>query len=150
MLKDEQNTIAKFITDSGFKILNKYPESKVFAPNEFLRLPNGLYMNVIDSGNGEKIDSFKMVMYRFKSFHALSDTVDYTGNWDATYPYEFVYGLTPTSSNGYIEGFATPLHFIGNGGKVSLIIPSSLNSYSAMNSVTPYYYYCVKYEKSIY
>lgn len=149
MLKDEQKAISKFISDSGFVVLTEYPKDKVFQSNEFLKLPNGLYMNVIDSGK-EKIDSFSVVLYRYKSFRSLFDTITYAGNWYDYSPSEFVYGPAPSSSNGQIEGLATPLSFVGNQAKVKLIIPSALNSYSIMNSVTPYYYDCIKYEKSIY
>jgi hypothetical protein len=107
-------------------------------------------MNVIDSGNGERIDSFSTVLFRYRTIRNLFDTVTYAGNWFGQAPSEFMYGLTPTSSNGYVEGLATPLNFVGNNAKVKLIIPSALNTYSIMQNVVPYYYYCVKYEKNIY
>ncbi|MCL1942091.1 MAG: DUF4827 domain-containing protein [Candidatus Azobacteroides sp.] len=149
LLKDEQNAISKLIADSGFVVLNyrDYPKDRLFEPNEFVKLPNGLYLNVIDSGNGERIDSFSTVLLRYRSSRNLFDTLSVPGNWNSLSPMEFTYGLTASSTSGYVEGIATPLSYVGNYAKVKLIIPSSLNSYSIMQSVVPYYYYCVKYQK---
>ncbi|MCD7973531.1 MAG: DUF4827 domain-containing protein [Candidatus Azobacteroides sp.] len=139
LLEDEQNAINKLITDSGFKILYSYPANKVFAENEFVKLPNGLYMNVIDSGNGTRVDSGKVVLYRIKYYRSLFDTTTYSGY--SVDPYSFIYGQGTTSSNSYSEGLATPLSFVGQNSKVRLIVPSSINTYTISQNVVPYYYY---------
>ncbi len=152
LLQDEQDAISELIADSGFTVINynDYLRDRKLGPKDFVKLPNGLYMNVIDSGNGERFDTSAVVLWRYQSFRNLFDTTTYVGNWYSATPYEFQYGQTASSTNGYVEGFATPLSFVGNKAKVSLIIPSSLNTYTIMNNVVPYYYYCVKYEKNIY
>lgn len=149
LLEDEQKAIGRLIADSNFTVLYSFPEK--FGSKDYVKLPNGLYMNVIDFGNkDEKIDSGKVVLYRYRSYRNLFDTITYTGNINNADPSSFIFGLTPTSSNGYIEGLATPLSFVGNGAKVNLIIPSALNSYSIMQNVTPYYFQNVSYQESMY
>ena len=148
LLKDEQNAISKFINDSNFTVLYSYPKDSIFLPNEFVKLPNGLYMNVIDRGNGSKIDSGQNVLMRVKYYRNLFDTTTYhSSNWSSGDPSQFVFGQA-SSSNNYVEGFATPLIFVRGNAKVRLIIPSSLNDYTTVQNVTPYYYY-VQYSENV-
>lgn len=53
-LKDERKAIDRLIDHEGFKILKNYPSDGVFKENEFVKLDNDVYLNVIDSGNGER------------------------------------------------------------------------------------------------
>ena len=50
-LKDERKAIDRLIDHEGFKILKNYPSDGVFKENEFVKLDNDVYLNVIDSGN---------------------------------------------------------------------------------------------------
>ena len=53
-LKDERKAIDRLIDHEGFKILKHYPSDGVFKENEFVKLDNDVYLNVIDSGNGNR------------------------------------------------------------------------------------------------
>lgn len=53
-LKDERKAIERLIDREGFKVLKNYPSDGVFKENEFVKLENDVYLNVIDSGNGNR------------------------------------------------------------------------------------------------
>jgi hypothetical protein len=91
------------------------------------------------------------VCVRFDSIFYLKDTTKIA--WSDTYllhPYTFTYGLSNTYTSAYSPvciGWVIPLLYIGENGKVDLIIPSSIGSYSDSNSFIPLVYKGLRYTR---
>jgi hypothetical protein len=51
MLKAEKKAIDRFIAENEIEILKSYPANGVFEDRQFVVLDNGIYLNVVDSGN---------------------------------------------------------------------------------------------------
>lgn len=135
-LKNERKNISRFINEQNIIVLSEYPASGVFKKNEFFRDPEtGVYLNVIDSGNGKRATAAQRSLISVRSSNTLilpSDTI--TGNDIITgsQPIGFTYGITITykSTNEYSidyallsPGLAIPLKYVGEDARVSLIVP---------------------------
>lgn len=139
-LKDERKAIDRLIDNEGIKVLKDYPADGVFKENEFVKLDNDVYLNVIDSGNGERAVLGKTkVLCRFEAYGILdSDTaylmvnnLTYGPSYIYPFPTEFIFGYNVYSGK-YVnyapdefvgEGLATPLYHVGEGAIVRMIVP---------------------------
>lgn len=162
MLKDERKAIKQMIKDSGFVILDKMPEDMKFAANEFVQLDGGIYMNVIDTGNGKRAVENTEVKVRFIQ-HGMglnNDTSMYDCTLNHEYPlvfnypleasvYETAYGFPSTSAEYFYlsEGTSVPLKYVGEHGIVKLIVPFKKGSDSDRTAGLPRYYSWLKYTK---
>jgi hypothetical protein len=142
-LREEKKAIERYISRNNIVVLDEYPADRVFKPNEYFKTNEGLYIHVVDSG-GRKITPYTDVTVRFDSIYYMKDTTKIS--WNDTYnlyPYEFRYGISQTYSvysSPVCAGWVIPLLYVGEFGKVDLIIPSSLGSYSDTNSFIPLVY----------
>ena len=135
-LRKEKKVINAYIDRNDIKVIKEYPADGVFGENEYFRTPDGLYINVVDSGNGRRVTPYvDEVQVRFETVIDLkthiSDETD--GIYDGSYfdfPKEFIYGNSYSYSEDtdYLacDGWAIPLGFVGERAVVNLIIPSSL------------------------
>ena len=161
-LKDERKAIDRLIDHEGFKILKNYPSDGVFKENEFVKLENDVYLNVIDSGNGDRAVLGKTkVLSRFVANNIMDvDTAEmmvdnlsseYNNRWG--FPTEFVFGYNVYSGEGrsYLpdlfvgEGLATGLYHVGDSAIVRLIVPFKRMGNYFQSSYTPIYFSKVKY-----
>lgn len=133
MLNAEKKAISRLIDEEGIEVLDDYPENGVFGPNQYVKLENGVYLNVIDSGNGQRAVQYKTnVFCRFIAENFMTgDTVLYDNlTTSSTPPVEFKYDLytSPIEGAGYFnqflgEGINTPLAYVGDSSYVKLIVP---------------------------
>ena len=124
-LSDERKAIELFIDKNDLKILKEYPKDSVFKPNEFyFDTKNGIYYNVIDSGNGRRIMQGEEFYIRFKGLKYIAsvDTSTYS-NFASPQPEILTYGNASTYSS---IGWVAPLKNIGDRAKVKLIIPFNM------------------------
>lgn len=161
-LKDERKAIDRLIDHEGFKILKNYPSDGVFKENEFVKLDNDVYLNVIDSGNGNRaVLGQTKVFCRFEAYGILdSDTaylmannLTYGPSYVYGYPTEFVFGYNVYSGE-YVnyfpdqfvgEGLATPLYHVGEGAVVRLIVPFKRMGNTFQSQYFPVYFKKVRY-----
>lgn len=138
-LKDERKAIDRLMDREGFKVLKNYPSDGVFKENEFVKLDNDVYLNVIDSGNGNRaILGTTKVLCRFEAKGFLDSDTAYMMVNNLTYglgylgyPTEFIFGYNvysgePRSYDPDMfvgEGLATALYHVGEGAEVKLIVP---------------------------
>lgn len=155
-LREEKKAIERYIDRNDFDIISSYPENGVFGENQFFKTNEGLYIHVVDSGNGRRVTALvDQVQVRFDYFLYVKDAVggdtskvilDY--RW---FPFEFIYGNTASYSKDALKltcnGWAIPLNYIGEGAIVDLIIPSSLGGTTDYNSFDPVYYKNLRYTK---
>ena len=160
-LKEERKSIDRLIKREGFKIIDDYPADGVFKENEFVKLENDVYLNVIDSGNGNRaVLGTTKVLCRFESKGFLNSDTTYNMVNNLTYeagyygvPTEFVFGYNVYSgeSRSYDpdlfvgEGLATALYHVGEGATVRMIVPFKRMGNYFQSSYVPVYFSKVKY-----
>jgi len=165
-VKKEKNRISSFLSEHNIEVLHEYPTNGVFKSNQYYLDESGVYINVVDSGNGNRADASKRskVLYRFKETMTLpaaeSDTVDL--NTLSTQPLSFNYGVSSTYSNSdytnyslyylYLSpGVTIPLQYVGENAIVRLIVPfrNSIGSAYQIASYSTVYYGQLEYTKII-
>ena len=163
-LKEERKQIDRFLSAQGFEVLSSYPADSVFKENQFFRDPDtGVYINVIDSGNGKRASATDLadVYFRFYDTATLpvdNSTIDKTnGDAGGSQPVSFIYGnsnsYTSTNTSSYYNyiylspGVTVPLKYVGEGAVVRLIVPFAQGSYYQSLSYQAIYYGRLKYEK---
>jgi hypothetical protein len=131
MQKDERKAIRKLMDSLDIKVLKEYPENGVFAENEFFQLPSGLYINVIDSGNGNRAIEGQIILCRFEFDYINGRTGTYStidGFDNQEYPLMFALGSPSAYGNAdftglYGGGMVEPLNLVGDSSYVKLIVP---------------------------
>jgi len=158
-LKKEKKAIKRIVNDSNFVFMKDYPENGIFKSNEFFLDPNsGVYMQVIDSGNGRRAQTTSpatIVNVRYQNAYSLysTDSIHHS-NMTAATLYDvinFTYGdqstYTGTYSSGSITsdyrfkslGVVAPLRYVGDSAIVKLIIPFSCGSTLQQQTYDPVY-----------
>ena len=164
-LNEEKDVIERLIDEKGFEILKDFPADTVFKENQFVKLENGVYLNIIDRGTAERAvsgetkiiyrcivaypkDSAYVYQYSPYAVYAHSDgrSINYGPNSNGTDPYtmtfgDYYYGGTYTS-----EGIQTPLLYVGDRAKVKLIVPFKRGLSSDQSSYEPAYYEILQYK----
>lgn len=145
----EQAIIDKFIDENGLVVLKEYPKDSIFGEKEYVLLDNGVYLHVIDPGNGErpaegtKIQSVAKGLFlgreegkvSFNGFQAKDE-------W-AKWPLRFKYSETPQiyyDENFLCEGYACVMEYVGDNSSVSMIIPFTCGSVYQHSTYLPIYY----------
>lgn len=164
MLNDQRKAIDKLMADSDFVVLKNYPANGVFGENEFVKLDNGVYLNVIDSGNGNRAVLGKTKIYSRFITYSLLGTADtlrtYGSHSNGTNPIEFMYGnyttlissATSASSDDYYtayvfgEGMQTPLEYVGDQAKVKLIVPFQVGASTSSSNGIPWFFEILQYK----
>lgn len=165
-LKEEKRAINRLIDSEGFEILKSFPADYKFKPNQFVKLDNDVYINVIDSGNGQRATLYSTEIFsRFTAHRFSLDSTIYRTEWsnygpnsNGTFPVEFTYGNT-TANTGDIttsersalealvsEGMQIGLEYVGHGGKVKLIVPFKRGSSEDQGSYLPVYFEILEYK----
>jgi hypothetical protein len=155
----ENDRINEFIKAQNITVLKEYPKNGVFKEKEFYLDSSGVYINVVDSGNGKRAVARDDVYFRFSGAVLLpvseSDTVNLSDYHSQ--PLNIIYGLTTTytnSSTSYIveysylsPGLVVPLQYVGEGAIVRLIVPFRNSIGSALQSsyYATYYFDKVEY-----
>lgn len=138
MIKREDKEVSVFMDKQGFTVLNNMP-NRALASNEFVKIKDGLYLNVIKKG--EIIEENKVnVLTRFSAV-SIGDRVKLNFNSaDQTnqnpYPLPFIYMkgsdkpiLDPQApvleqqySNYLCSAMIDAIEYVGIGGKVKMIV----------------------------
>ena len=135
--KEEREAIEALIAREGFEILHQYPANGVFGEKQFVKLDNECYLNVIDSGNGNRADSSKTFVLMRCSYIDIVSSDPYTLSiFSNEYePVEFTYGRMNEAkhrasqdiySNGFFflsPGVESALKYVGENAIVRMIIP---------------------------
>ncbi|MDF9830714.1 DUF4827 family protein [Parabacteroides sp. PF5-6] len=143
MLKAEGKAIDRLIDQEGLEILKRMPSDYKFKENEYVKLDNDVYLQIVDTGDGTRATQYSShILCRFTANRFMLDTATYQNrysnfgpNSNGTAPIEFIYGYTtviPQSSTtdyqsvleGFMsEGLQAGLEYVGNKGRVRLIVP---------------------------
>ena len=135
----ERKIIRKIIAEKGIEVLNEYPASGVFRENQFVELSNGIYLNVVDSGNGNRAvvstSSVTQVLVRVSGEYYREDSVYTFDLFKNGYePFLFNYGYAYSTAkshesydNLYNWFFSSALEdaltYVGDSSIVKMIVP---------------------------
>jgi hypothetical protein len=151
MLEAEKKAIDRLIDEQGFEILKNYPENGVFGEKQFVLLSSGLYLNVVDSGNGNRAEYGTSILLR-ASGRTLLDTATFNGfdpmSTIIAWPLEFKYGRynsNDVASYFFSEGLMSVLEYVGDSSVVKLIVPFKIGSSDQQTNGYPIYYDKVRY-----
>ena len=153
LLQEERKAIDRFISMNEFVILKEYPKDGVFEENEYFKTNDGLFLHVVDSGNGKRAKLRDDVCVRFDYYQYVKDYAqgDTTKNYLPFYdPFYFVYGISGTYSSYYslvCQAWVIPLEYVGEEAVLNLIVPSSIGSYSDNSSIIPVFYKNLRYTR---
>ena len=160
MLKAEQKAIDRLIDEEGLEILSEYPADGVFKENQFYKLDNGVYLNVIDSGNGNRYTNGTVVQSRFRVKFFMSDTIEidnltqdlYGGPAALSATFSDYYRTSVEIKSGNAvptsfisEGLASGLEYVGDSSYVKLIVPFKVSGGDFVTQGEPLYYTKVRY-----
>lgn len=164
MLSDEKKNIERFIGEKGFKVEKGVADQTVFEEGIYYHFDNNLYLRVIEKGTTRPEAGKTRIVVRFKGFmFGEKTTVEFDnlsiGGFQDT---EFLYiehydrgaihfKLMPPAPgknlNAYMcEGIAFPMSLLGDGAKVSLIIPFLIGPDRASQQGTTMYCEEVRYQ----
>jgi hypothetical protein len=155
MKEDEDKAIDQLITSEGFEVLKKYPQDSVFGEKQFVVLDNGVYLNVVDSGNGNRaVAGRTTVLMRCSGrFIFKADTSAFSIFSNGYDPIEFIYGNASNTISQYASltgsptwlylsaGVESVLAYVGENAVVKLIVPFEQGStYQSTGGGTSYTY----------
>jgi hypothetical protein len=164
----EKKEIKRIIAEKGISVLTEYPANGVFGANEFVELSSGIYLNVVDSGNGNRAKvSATTVLIRTELEYYSGDSIVKASFFSNTsVPFEFKYGYALNTVSAHASygdqytlffgiGLESILSYVGEGAEVKLIVPgySEINNNeggstyqtSSRQRYVPIYYGRVKY-----
>jgi hypothetical protein len=165
---DEKKVIKRILNEKGIEVINEYPANGVFEENQFVQLSSGIYLHVVDSGNGNRAkvgaDGTTEVLVRVKAEYTYSDSLYQYDTFQNGYnPFYFKYGSAISVVSDYSSsynlyyylfgmGLESILSHVGDSAVVKLIVPgySEISSYpagSTWQSADRYGYVPIYYDK---
>lgn len=137
------------MNENGFVILQEYPKNGNFKEKEYLLLENGVYLHVIDSGNGIRPvqDNEILSIAKGQFLGGVEGNVHFDGfllddKW-AKWPLMFKYSESPQfydDDNFLCDGYTSIMKYVGNESCVSMIIPFTCGSVYQQATYLPIYY----------
>ena len=138
----EQKIIRRILDEKEITILKEYPTNGVFKENEFFQLSSGIYLNVVDSGNGERAVAYQTDVlirvsgeYYTKISGTKTDTLISFSTFPNVFePFEFRYGNAygvAQEKSQYSDlyysffgiGMESILSYVGDSAIVKMIVP---------------------------
>lgn len=161
-LNDERKAINRLISEEGFEVINDFPASGVFKKDQFVRLSSGVYLNIIDSGNGNRAVSGRTIILARFDAQLFLDSIKYSADLFPLYefPMDFKFGTStsPNSNDPVSYCFLSPglneaLNYVGDSSEVRLIVPFEKGStyqkgdvqYQISGNYCPAYYKRVRF-----
>jgi len=148
MLNAEKKAINRLIDREDLEIIKKIPADSKFEYNQYVKLDNDVYLQIVDTGDGRRaVEYSTRVFCRFTANRIMIDSTTYVHRWsnfgphsNGTSPVEFTYGhitaIPSTSASTHqadleafmSEGIQAGLKYVGNKGQVRLIVPFKIGS----------------------
>jgi len=169
----ERKIINRMIAEKNIEVLKEFPKDSVFGENQFVQLNSGIYLNIVDSGNGNRAELGKTILLvRTSGEYYTSEEATSFNTFENVYePFEFIYGQAYSivyneTYNNYSyyyffsAGLESILDYVGENAIVKLIVPgssevniegskvsagSSFQLYGDANTFIPIYYDRVRY-----
>ncbi len=166
MLKAQNKAIDRLFDANGFVEIKDFPKDSKFKDNEFYKMSNDVYIQVVDTGNGNRAIQYStIIMARFTAHRFTLDSTQYRTRYsnygegsNGTSPVEFVYGYTTVRAQAATtenqsamesfmsEGLQVGLQYVGENGKVKLIVPFKRGSSTDNDNGLPVYFEEMQYK----
>ncbi|WP_321333468.1 DUF4827 domain-containing protein [uncultured Bacteroides sp.] len=159
MLADEKDAINAFIKDNNIKVISQAEFEKDtvtdLATNEYVGFSNGVYMQIVDRGEGDTVKSRDVILVRFMEYDILQKDTTSVSNYDTdgwvdafnytasgtTVSGQFTEGNMLSAYGGNVPaGWLIPLKYIRDRAHVKLIVPSKMGHTVASQYTYPYFY----------
>jgi len=171
----EKKIIRRILAEKNMEVLTEYPKNGVFGENQFVELNSGIYLNVVDSGNGnraiyEGTNSTDILVRTSGEYYYSDESFTFNTFLNSYPPFVFKYGSAYSvveehkySGDLYYSlfgmGLESILSYVGDSAVVKLLVPgyseirngsSSVSAGSTFqssgsNSFIPIYYDRVRY-----
>jgi len=148
----ERKIIRRIIAEKNMEILDEFPENGVFGENQYVELNSGIYINVIDSGNGNRAiyggsNSTEVLVRASGEFYESDSTHTFNTFLNFYAPFEFKYGSAYNvveehkySSDMYYlvfgVGIESILAYVGDSAVVKMLVPGYSEIRSGSNSIS--------------
>ena len=145
----EKKLIRRILAENDIDVLHEYPTSGVFGENQFVELSSGIYLNVVDSGNGQRAVLYEtdVLIRAILTYYDNNEEKSFNLFANNFPPLEFKYGFASrvvsehaTTYDLYYSffsiGLESILSYVGDSAVVKLIIPgySEISNYPAGSS----------------
>ncbi|MDR2385434.1 MAG: DUF4827 domain-containing protein [Tannerella sp.] len=134
--RDEKKIVNRILSEKKIEVLKDYPASGVFTEDQFVELKSGIYLNVIDSGNGNRAvyNSTTVLVRASGGFYYRDTIISFDTFVNSQYPMEFKYGLAANVRQEHSQindiyyslfGLAMQeaLSYVGDSAVVKMIVP---------------------------
>ncbi|MDE6267065.1 MAG: DUF4827 domain-containing protein [Muribaculaceae bacterium] len=151
LLTDENHNVNAFLANQ--RVVNEIPEDSVFevgpnAPYYRIEKEGNIYMQVLSTGDGGKVEPDQQVYFRYTRYdlnnYAKTDSLPEGQGNSSDMEYEptwFRYqNFTLTSSSQYGAGIQMPLNFLQFNAEVNLVVKSQYGFTSEIAYVVPFLY----------
>ena len=131
LLKQEEENIDKWLSDSSITIISQFPEDSIFARNEIYHYEDGIYFQLFEKGEGDTLRNGDQIIMRYKQIRLDNVSVeeDYWTTMDRPYPNEEIrYGSLRNSCEGWQKAFSLMKR---HGSYARCIVPSKLGRNSS-------------------
>ena len=150
MLKEEKKAIERFTKNDSIPIFVTNDKKNMYKENTYYKTKEGLYIHVIDSGNGNKPQNNQEILVRYRDFMFIkSGKTEYDiseENESAKYlPISFYYKNSFSYKSAACYGLAIALDLVSENAEVSLIVPSDLQLSDFQSLYKPMYFGYVKF-----
>ncbi|KAA6345633.1 hypothetical protein EZS27_006814 [termite gut metagenome] len=173
LLEIEKEAIKKFVAENHIKAISQeeFERDTVtnVAENEYVAFSNGVYMQIVNRGDGAKPQSRDEILVRFIEYDIIAGDTTFATNvlnpyYESfnLYPDAFYYTISSGSAYGQFityegagigfnmyniygstavpSGWLVPLQYIKSGARVKLIVPSKMGHTTSQQDVYPYFY----------
>ncbi|MFI3297596.1 MAG: DUF4827 family protein [bacterium] len=137
LLDAEEELIEDWLTRQGITILDEFPADSLFAEDEMYHFDEGIYIQLLDKGEGDTLRSGDQISLRYSQSTLDENPIveDYWTTLDRPYPNEIIYGDLTNSCEGWQSAFEIMLRSDSHS---RIIVPSKIGRDNS--EVVPYVY----------
>jgi len=143
-LADEKTSIKDFITTNHYKVVDTIPSVVPWPDSVYYLTKSGLYVHVLDTGAfvNKSIQTNTVISVRFNETDMAGEQ-GYTNMYGTGDPVELLYNNVSSSATyGDCLAWHEGLDYVGDGGRIQMIVPASLgwSMYTSSTALTAMYY----------
>ncbi len=143
-LDAEKTSIKDFITNNSYKVVDTIPSVVPWPDGVFYLTESGLYVHVLDTGAlvNKAIHANTVINVRFME-KDMAGEIGYTNMYGTGDPVELLYNnVSSKATYGDCLAWHEGLDYVGDGGRIQLIVPASLgwSMYTSSTALTAKFY----------
>lgn len=143
-LEEEKTSIKDFIATNKYQIVDTIPSVVPWPDGVFYLTESGLYVHVVDTGAfvDPSIQTNTVINVRFVETD-MEGEQGYTNMYGTGDPIELLYNnVSSSASYGDCLAWHEGLDYVGDGGRIQMIVPASIgwSMYTSSAALTAMYY----------